>query len=101
MRPAYLTNQAIDQFIKQALAEDIGEGDHSTLGAVPASKISKANLLVKDTGILAGVELALKIFEVVDAGLQTTIIKNDGDRIRNGDIAFIVEGKAQSILMAE
>ncbi len=62
MQPAYLTPQAVDQFIRLALAEDLGEGDHSTLGAVPSTKISKANLLVKDAGILAGVELAQKIF---------------------------------------
>ena len=101
MQPAYLTEQAVDQFIRLALAEDIGEGDHSTLGAVPATKISKANLLVKDTGILAGVAMAQKIFKVVDATLKVSIYKNDGDTIAKGDIAFTVEGKAQSILMAE
>ncbi len=101
MRPAYLTPQAVDQFIRLALAEDIGEGDHSTLGAVPATKISKANLLVKDTGILAGVEMAQRIFSVVDDTLKVSVIKNDGDRIEKGEIAFTVEGKAQSILMAE
>lgn len=101
MRPAYLTPQAVDQFIRLALAEDIGEGDHSTLGAVPATKISKANLLVKDTGILAGVEMAQRIFSVVDDTLKVSVIKNDGDSIEKGEIAFTVEGKAQSILMAE
>ncbi|HCZ36517.1 MAG TPA: carboxylating nicotinate-nucleotide diphosphorylase [Cytophagales bacterium] len=101
MQPAYLTEQAIEQFIRLALAEDIGEGDHSTLGAVPESKISKANLLVKDTGILAGVAMALKIFGVVDNTLKVSIYKNDGDSIVKGDIAFTVEGKAQSILIAE
>lgn len=101
MRPAYLTEQAIDQFIGLALAEDIGEGDHSSLGAVPLTKISKANLLVKDTGILAGVEIAKRIFSVVDEALEITVFKNDGDTIAKGDVAFSVEGKAQSILMAE
>lgn len=101
MRPVYLTPQAVDQFIRLALAEDIGEGDHSTLGAVPATEISKANLLVKDTGILAGVEMAQRIFSVVDDTLKVSVIKNDGDRIVKGEIAFTVEGKAQSILMAE
>jgi nicotinate-nucleotide pyrophosphorylase (carboxylating) len=101
MQPAYLTEQAIEQFIRLALAEDIGEGDHSTLGAVPATKISKANLLVKDSGILAGVIMAQKIFEVVDNTLKVSIYKNDGDSIVKGDIAFTVEGKAQSILIAE
>ncbi|MBX2895377.1 MAG: carboxylating nicotinate-nucleotide diphosphorylase [Cyclobacteriaceae bacterium] len=101
MQPAYLTEQAIEQFIRLALAEDIGEGDHSTLGAVPATKISKANLLVKDTGILAGVVMANKIFAVVDNSLHVSVYKNDGDSITKGEIAFTVEGKAQSILMAE
>lgn len=101
MQPAYLTPQAVDQFIRLALAEDLGEGDHSTLGAVPATKISKANLLVKDTGILAGVAMAQKIFQVVDDTLKVSVFKNDGDSIVKGEIAFTVEGKAQSILMAE
>ena len=101
MQPAYLTPQAVDQFIRLALAEDLGEGDHSTLGAVPATKISKANLLVKDNGILAGVAMAQKIFQVVDDTLKVSVFKNDGDSIVNGDITFTVEGKAQSILMAE
>ncbi|MCE7862026.1 MAG: carboxylating nicotinate-nucleotide diphosphorylase [Bacteroidetes bacterium CHB5] len=101
MQPAYLTEQAIEQFIRLALAEDIGEGDHSTLGAIPVTKISKANLLVKDTGILAGVVLAKKIFETVDRSLHVSVFKNDGDAIEKGDIAFTVTGKAQSILMAE
>ncbi|MBX2913870.1 MAG: carboxylating nicotinate-nucleotide diphosphorylase [Cyclobacteriaceae bacterium] len=101
MRPAYLTEQAIEQFIRLALAEDIGAGDHSTLGAVPATKICKANLLVKDMGILAGVAMAQKIFVVLDNSLKVFVNKNDGDGIEKGDIAFSVEGKAQSILMAE
>jgi nicotinate-nucleotide pyrophosphorylase (carboxylating) len=101
MQPAYLTPQAVDQFIRLALAEDLGEGDHSTLGAVPATKISKANLLVKDNGILAGVAMAQKIFQVVDDTLKVSVFKNDGDSIVKGEIAFTVEGKAQSILMAE
>ncbi|HNR74648.1 MAG: nicotinate-nucleotide pyrophosphorylase [Bacteroidetes bacterium OLB12] len=101
MQPAYLTEQAIEQFIRLALAEDIGEGDHSTLGAIPVTKISKANLLVKDTGILAGVVLTKKIFEAVDHSLHVSVFKNDGDAIVKGDIALAVTGKAQSILMAE
>ncbi|MCW5912426.1 MAG: carboxylating nicotinate-nucleotide diphosphorylase [Cyclobacteriaceae bacterium] len=101
MRPAYLTDQALEDFIRLALAEDIGEGDHSTLGAVPADKISQTRLLVKDNGLLAGVDLAEKIFYTVDSALTITRYKNDGDPIQKGDVAFVVEGKAQSILMAE
>jgi len=101
MQPAYLTDQALNEFIRQALAEDLGEGDHSTLGAVSASKISKANLLVKDIGILAGLTVAQKIFHTVDPDLILTVFKKEGDPVKKGEIAFEVEGKAQSILMAE
>jgi nicotinate-nucleotide pyrophosphorylase (carboxylating) len=101
MQPAYLTAQAIQDFIKQALREDLGEGDHSTLGSVPLSKKCKANLLVKDNGLIAGVTMAEKIFHEVDKSLQLTFYKKDGDPIEKGEIAFIVEGSAHSILMAE
>lgn len=101
IRPAYLTPEAIKQFIRQALAEDLGEGDHSTLGAVPANQVRTANLLVKDNGILAGVEMAESIFYEVDSHLTITRFKNDGDPIEKGEIAFTVTGNSQSILMAE
>ncbi|MDZ7646960.1 MAG: carboxylating nicotinate-nucleotide diphosphorylase [Cytophagales bacterium] len=101
MRPAYLSDQAIQDFIKQALIEDLGEGDHSTLGSIPLSIKCTANLLVKDNGIIAGVIMAERIFHQVDKHLQLTFHKNDGDPIEKGEIAFIVEGSARSILMAE
>lgn len=101
IRPAYLTPEAIKQFIRQALAEDLGEGDHSTLGAVPANQVRTANLLVKDKGILAGVEMAESIFCEVDSHLTITRFKNDGDPIEKGEIAFTVTGNSQSILTAE
>lgn len=98
---AYLTEQAIHDFIQLALAEDLGEGDHSTLGAVPASKKSKARLLVKDEGIIAGLTVAEKIFHEVDPSLTITFYKKEGDLIYKGEVAFIVEGSARSILSAE
>lgn len=101
MQPAYLTAKALQEFIKQALREDLGEGDHSTLGSVPLSKKCKANLFVKDNGLIAGVAMAEKIFHEVDKSLQLTFYKKDGDPIEKGEIAFIVEGSAHSILMAE
>jgi len=101
MRPSYLTDQAIQEFIKNALAEDIGEGDHSSLGAVPASKISKARLLIKDDGIIAGLEMAEKILHEVNPSLVVTFFKHDGEAVKKGEIAFIVEGPAQSVLSAE
>jgi nicotinate-nucleotide pyrophosphorylase (carboxylating) len=101
MRPAYLTDSAINQFIHSALAEDIGEGDHSSLGAVPANKISKARLLVKDDGIIAGLEMAELIFHEVNPELEIKFFNQDGDTVKKGDVAFAVEGSAQSILSAE
>jgi nicotinate-nucleotide pyrophosphorylase (carboxylating) len=101
MWPVYLTDQAIHLFIKSALAEDLGEGDHSSLGAVPVSKICKARLLIKDDGIIAGVEMAEKIFREVSPSLRITFFKHDGEKVKKGEIAFIVEGPAQSVLSAE
>jgi nicotinate-nucleotide pyrophosphorylase (carboxylating) len=101
MRPSYLTDSAIHEFITRALAEDIGEGDHSSLGAIPSDKISKARLLIKDDGIMAGLELAERIFHEVNPSLNVTFFKHDGEAVRKGEIAFVVEGSAQSILSAE
>jgi nicotinate-nucleotide pyrophosphorylase (carboxylating) len=101
MLPSYITEQAIHNFILQALAEDIGEGDHSTLGSIPVSKISIAKLLVKDDGIIAGLTIAEKIFHEVDPSLAITFFKKEGDPIQKGEVAFVVEGSARSILSAE
>ena len=100
-RPPYLTESAISQFITSALAEDIGDGDHSTLGAIPGDLNRKAKLLVKDDGILAGVEMATKIFHQFEPTLKIDYFKQDGDSIENGDIAFTVEGSARAILSTE
>lgn len=97
----YLTRKAIQDFIESALQEDIGEGDHSTLSAVPSDAQKRAKLLIKGDGIIAGVELALKIFHTVDADLQIKTNVKDGDAVKYGDIGLTVEGKAQSILQAE
>jgi nicotinate-nucleotide pyrophosphorylase (carboxylating) len=101
IRPAYLTDEAIQSFIAAALAEDIGEGDHSSLGAIPKETQSKARLLIKDDGIIAGLELSEKIFRQVDTTLQPTYFKKDGEPIKKGEVAFEVAGVAQSILAAE
>ena len=97
----YLTEEAIIAFIDLALKEDIGPGDYTSLASVPDAATSRAQLKIKDKGVLAGVDLALKIFERVDKNLQVTTFKNDGDPINHGDIVLEVEGKAQSILSAE
>jgi len=100
-RPAYLTEAAIAQFIHSALAEDVGKGDPSTLATVPIDKVAKAKLLVKEDGILAGVELAKMIFRCVDPSLKLEVFKNDGDAVARGDIAFEISGKARAILTTE
>lgn len=91
----------INNFIDLALAEDVGDGDHTSLATIPAEAKGKAKLLVKEAGILAGVELALQIFAKVDPELKTQILLQDGAAIQPGDIVFYVEGSAQSILKAE
>ncbi|MFD2784319.1 carboxylating nicotinate-nucleotide diphosphorylase [Hymenobacter rubripertinctus] len=99
--PSYLTPEALSTFIRTALAEDVGDGDHSALSAIPAEARNRAHLLIKDAGVLAGVELARHIFRFVDADLTIEPRLEDGARVQHGDIAFIVEGRARSILTAE
>jgi nicotinate-nucleotide pyrophosphorylase (carboxylating) len=96
-----LDKQVIHQFIAGALAEDIGDGDHTSLATIPGNTAGKAKLLVKDHGILAGVELAVEIFHQVDPSLSVSLFMHDGDKIEPGDIAFEVGGDTKSILTAE
>lgn len=91
----------LDQIIKNALLEDIGEGDHSTLACVPENAFGAAKLLVKEDGILAGVEVAKRIYQLYDPKVEITIYKNDGDRVSKGDLAFVVTGSSRSILTTE
>ena len=91
----------LDQIIKFALKEDIGEADHSTLACVPKEAIGSAQLLIKENGVLAGVEVAKRIYELYDPSLQITFLKQDGSNISSGEIAFIVKGPSQSILTTE
>jgi nicotinate-nucleotide pyrophosphorylase (carboxylating) len=96
-----LDKELIHQFIKTALSEDVGDGDHTSLATIEAGTQGKAKLLVKDTGILAGVELAIEIFKTVDATLKTDVYLNDGATIAFGDVALEVSGDVRSILTAE
>ena len=96
-----MNRQNIDLFIKNAIAEDIGDGDHTSLSTIPADAQGRAQLIIKEDGILAGVELALAIFETVDESLVTEVLLNDGASVKYGDIALTVSGKTQSILLAE
>ncbi len=91
----------IDEIIENAFREDIGEGDHSTLSCVPETGIGTARLLVKDNGIIAGVELAEKIFKKYDPNLEIEVFIKDGEPVKYGDIAFIVKGSSRSILSTE
>ena len=101
MKPNYANEKALKRLIKDALIEDVGDGDHSSLASVPPNAQGKAQLIVKDEGILAGIELAEIIFATVDKKLQVDIKIKDGEKVQKGDIGLIVEGKAQSILKAE
>jgi len=97
----YLTAEALTTFIRTALAEDVGDGDHSALAAIPADARNRAKLLVKAEGVLAGVQLAGLIFKEVDPALTLSVQLADGARVKHGDVAFTVEGPARSILTAE
>ncbi len=101
MHAPYLTDERIDEFIKSALAEDIGNGDHSTLGSVPESASNQAQLILKSEGMLAGVSLAEKIFRHWDPALEIEVLKKDGDFFEIGDIALYVKGSSRSILSTE
>lgn len=96
-----MDKEYIHSFIVNALAEDVGDGDHTSLATIPAGTQGKAKLLVKDTGILAGVDLALEIFNEVDTDLKVNVLLHDGAEIKPKDIVLEVEGDAQSILTAE
>ena len=96
-----MIKKELNNFIKNSLLEDLGEGDHSSLGTIPKDVTKKAKLLVKDKGIIAGIELAKMIFNIVDSTLKINQKLYDGDKVNFNDIAFIVEGNCISILAAE
>lgn len=90
-----------DELIEIAIKEDIGDGDHTSLACIPKKASGKAHLLVKEEGIIAGVELAEKIFKRIDSNLIFNKLIDDGSQIKKGDIVFTIEGNRQSILQAE
>ena len=94
-------NKEIELIIANAIREDVGDGDHSSLACIPASTLGKAKLLVKDEGIIAGVEFAKKVFQYVDKNMIVETLIEDGSKVKYGDIVFYVEGASQSILKAE
>ena len=91
----------LDLIIDNGIREDIGHGDFSSLACIPSSSVGKAKLLVKDVGIIAGVDFARMIFKKVDSNLQMETFIKDGNPVKNGDIVFNVSGSSQSILKAE
>ena len=95
-----MLDKDLRNFIKNALKEDLGDGDHTSLASIPKNTKSKAHLLVKDNGMIAGIELAKMILSEVDSSLKITQNLNDGDKVKFGDIAFIVEGNSIAILKA-
>ena len=95
------TDQLIDDLLTLAFAEDIGDGDATTLSTIPADAVGRQQLIVKEEGILAGVDIARKVFEKFDPSLKMTVFIQDGTHVRPGDIAFVVEGPVRSLLQTE
>mgnify|MGYP002749893420 FL=1 len=93
--------ELIDSLIDLAFAEDIGDGDHTTLSTIPADAMGRQHLLVKEEGILAGVDVARRVFERFDPSLRMTVMIGDGKHVKPGDIAFVVEGPVRSLLQTE
>ncbi len=91
----------IDDLIRLAFAEDIGDGDHTTLSSVPSSAKGKVQLIIKENGVLAGVDIAKQIFHFFDKDLKIEVFIPDGTEVKTGDIAFTVEGRVQSLLQTE
>ncbi len=91
----------LDEIIRNALQEDIGSGDFSTLSCVPKEAKGSAQLIVKENGVLAGIEVAKRIYEIYDPSLLFEVLKFDGDAVKKGDIAFCVAGSSQAILTTE
>ena len=94
-------NNELDLIITNAIREDVGDGDHSSLACIPATAKGKAKLLVKDEGVIAGVEFAKQVFQYVDKDMKIETLIEDGAQVKYGDIVFYVEGASQSILKAE
>ena len=94
-------DQLIDRLIELAFAEDVGDGDATTLSTIPADAMGRQHLLIKQEGILAGVDIARRVFEFFDPSLKMTVFIEDGAHVKPGDIAFVVEGPVRSLLQTE
>ena len=91
----------LDELIKLWFAEDIGDGDHTTLSSIPADAMGKQQLIIKEEGIVAGIEVAKRVFAAFDPELKMTQYLKDGDHVKPGDVAFVVEGRTQSLVHTE
>ena len=96
-----LDSHTIQSFVRQALTEDVGNGDHTSISTIPQGKQGKAKLLIKENGIIAGIAVALEIFREIDSQLKIEILIEDGAHVKSGDLAFYVSGSVHSILIAE
>lgn len=94
-------DQRFEHLVREALAEDIGDGDHSTLSCIPIDAKGKAELKIKEDGILAGMQVALKIFQLLDTSVNFNPMKKDGDEMRVGEVAFQIETRVHTVLNAE
>ncbi len=96
-----MENNLLKEFVIKSLAEDLGNGDHSSLACIPYDAPGKAKLLIKDRGVIAGLRVAREVFEVVDSSLDFELLLKDGNHVAPGDIAFFISGRQQSILKSE
>jgi len=101
MKPPYVTDAALKDFIDRAFAEDLGDGDHSTRASIPAAAKQSAHLVMKEDGIIAGLALAQPIFSRLDPDIQIEYLVNDGDKVSSGDIIMRLSGKTHAILSGE
>ncbi len=100
MNPLFTSKECTD-FIARSLQEDVGSGDHSSLASIPQGTKGKAHMLIKENGVIAGLELAYAIFKYVDEHLEVELLLKDGDSVKKGDVGLLVEGSVHSILKAE
>ncbi len=94
-------DELIDELLDLAFAEDLGDGDHTTLSTIPADAMGRSRLIIKEDGILAGVDVAEKVLHKVDPSIKMTVMINDGAEVKKGDVAFTAEGPIRSLLIAE
>ena len=101
MLPDYITKKYLKTFIANALKEDLGDGDHSSMAVIPKSSLSTVKMLIKDDGIIAGINLSIEIFNYLDPSVKIEAYKKDGEKIDKGDVIMLVSGNTQSLLSAE